>query len=157
MWRKKSDLPKSENEGVLLSVNALDAAKIAIQVVEKSIKQETYFLVAQRGGEIFYHTKITAANGTSTLELDKTKLPGGILKFNLFSSNLVPVCERLVFNNQVEVVNLVIKPDKPEYKQREKSKNWCSRHHQQRRTLRSQSFDVSLQCCSPVKRGRICQ
>jgi hypothetical protein len=119
---KQSDLPKSENEGVLLSVNALDAAKIAIQVVEKSSKQETYFLVAQRGGEIFYHTKITAANGTSTLELDKTKLPGGILKFTLFSSNLVPVCERLVFNNQVEVVNLVIKPDKPEYKQREKIK-----------------------------------
>jgi hypothetical protein len=40
----------------------------------------------------------------------------------LFSSNLVPVCERLVFNNYVDVVNLVIKPDKPDYKQREKVK-----------------------------------
>ncbi len=119
---KQTDLPKPENEGVLLSVNALDAAKIAIQVVEKSSKQETYFLVAQSAGEIFYHTKITTSNGTSTLELDKTKLPGGILKFTLFSSNMVPVCERLVFNSYVDVVNLIIKPDKPEYKQREKIK-----------------------------------
>jgi hypothetical protein len=119
---KKADLPKPQNEGVLLSVDALDAAKIMIQVIEKSSKQETYFLVAQSGGEIFYHTKITPANGTSTLELDKAKLPGGILKFTLFTSNIIPVCERLVFNNQVEVVNLVIKPDKPDYKQREKVK-----------------------------------
>jgi len=119
---KQTDLPKPENEGVLLSVDALDAAKITVQVVEKSSKQETYFLVAQSSGEIFYHTKITTANGTSTLELNKTKLPGGILKFTLFSSNLIPVCERLVFNNLVEVVNLVIKPDKPDYKQREKVK-----------------------------------
>ena len=119
---KNIDLPKPENEGVLLSVNALDAAKIVIQVIEKYSKQETYFLVAQSGGEIFYHTKITTANGTSTLELDKTKLPGGILKFTLFDSNQIPVCERLVFNDYVDVVNLVIKPDKTDYKQREKVK-----------------------------------
>jgi len=119
---KQTDLPKPQNEGALLSVDALDAAKITVQVVEKSSKQETYFLVAQSSGEIFYHTKITTANGTSTLELNKTKLPGGILKFTLFGSNLIPVCERLVFNNLVEVVNLVIKPDKPDYKQREKVK-----------------------------------
>ena len=116
---KKAELPNPQNEGVLLSVDALDVAKIRAQVIEKSSKQETYFLVAQSNGVIFYHTKITPANETSTLELDKTKLPGGILKFTLFSANLVPVCERLVFNSYVDVVNLVIKPDKPEYKQRE--------------------------------------
>ncbi len=119
---KKVDLPNPESEGVILSVDALDAAKIKVQVIEKSSKKETYFLVAQSGGEIFYHTKITAENGLSFLELDKTKLPGGILKFTLFSSDLVPVCERLVFNGYVDVVNLVIKPDKPSYKQREKVK-----------------------------------
>ncbi len=120
---KQTDLPKPQNEGALLSVDALDAAKITVQVIEKSSKQETYFLVAQSGGgEIFYHTKVTSDNEIRTIELDKTKLPGGILKFTLFSSNLIPVCERLVFNNLVEVVNLVIKPDKPDYKQREKVK-----------------------------------
>lgn len=119
---KKTELPNPENEGILLSVNALDAAKITVQVIEKSSKQENYFLVAQSSGEIFYNTKVTHDSGISTLELDKTKLPGGILKFTLFSSDLVPVCERLVFNSYVDVVNLVIKPDKPDYKQREKVK-----------------------------------
>ncbi len=119
---KKADLPKPENEGVLLSVNALDAAKIEIQVIEKSSKQESYFLVAQSGGEILYHTKLIADNEISSFELDKTKLPGGILKFTLFDSSLIPVCERLVFNNRVDVVNLMIKPDKPNYKPREKVK-----------------------------------
>ena len=119
---KKAELPNPENEGVLLSVDALDAAKITVQVIEKSSKQETYFLVAQSSGEIFYHTKVTSDNEISTLELDKTKLPGGILKFTLFSSNLIPVCERLVFNDYFDVVNLVVRPDKPDYKQREKVK-----------------------------------
>ena len=119
---KKAELPNPQNEGVLLSVEALDAAKITIQILEKSSKQENYFLVARSGGEIFYHTKLTPDNGISALELDKTKLPGGILKFTLFDSNLIPVCERLVFNDYVDVVNLVIRPDKPDYKQREKVK-----------------------------------
>ncbi len=124
---KQSDLPKLENEGVLLSVNALDAEKIAIQVIKKSSylnneSEPEYFLVAQSAGEIFYHTKIEATGETKSIQLEKQTLPGGILKFTLFDSNLIPVCERLVFNNQVEVFNLVIKPDKPDYKQREKVK-----------------------------------
>lgn len=116
------DLPKQKNEGVLLAVNALDAAKIEIQLIKKSSKQEPYFLVAQSGGAICYHTKITADNEISAIQLEKQTLPGGILKFTLFDSNLIPVCERLVFNNRVDVVNLVIKPDKTDYKQREKVK-----------------------------------
>ncbi len=119
---KKAELPNPVSEGVILSVDALDAAKITVKVIEKSSKKETYFMVVQSSGEIFYHTKITPDNEISTRELDKTKLPGGILKLTLFTSNLIPVCERLVFNNLVEVVNLVIRPDKPDYKQREKVK-----------------------------------
>ena len=121
---KKAELPKPQNEGVLLSVDAQDAAKIRIQVVKKSSlnNSEAYTLFTQSGGNICHQSKITATGEISTLELDKAKLPGGILKFTLFDSNLIPVCERLVFNDYVDVVNLVIKPGKPEYKQREKVK-----------------------------------
>ncbi|MGE0021358.1 MAG: hypothetical protein AB7S72_16910 [Draconibacterium sp.] len=121
---KKTDLPNPKNEGVLLSVDALDATKIRIHTVKKSSSNdsEAFTLFTQSGGNICHQSKITATSEISTLELDKAKLPGGILKFTLFDSNLIPVCERLFFNDYVDVVNLVIKPGKPEYKQREKVK-----------------------------------
>lgn len=40
----------------------------------------------------------------------------------MFDSNLIPVCERLVFNNSVNLVNLVIKAEKSNYLPREKVK-----------------------------------
>lgn len=121
---KKTDLPNPKNEGVLLSVDVLDAEKIRIQVVKKSSGNnlEEYTLFTQSGGNICHQAKIMATGEINTIELDKAKLPGGILKFTLFDSNLIPVCERLIFNDYVDVINLVIKPDKPEYKQREKVK-----------------------------------
>ncbi|HCE56540.1 MAG TPA: hypothetical protein DER09_01785 [Prolixibacteraceae bacterium] len=121
---KKADLPNQENEGILLLVDALDTEKIKIQFVQKSLlnTSDEYTLFIQSGGNICHQVKITATGKINSIEFDKAKLPGGILKFTLFSSNLVPVCERLVFNDYVDVVNLLIKPDKPEYKPREKVK-----------------------------------
>ncbi len=51
----------------------------------------------------------------SKLEIEKSDLPGGIVKFTLFNSDNVPVCERLVFNNYVNVVGLKIQTGKTSY------------------------------------------
>jgi hypothetical protein len=124
---KNIDLPKQKNEGVLLAVNALDSAKIEIQVIKKSSdlnkeQEPEYILVAQSGGDICYHTKIAASEEINTIQLEKHTLPGGIIKFTLFGPDLIPVCERLVFNNLVDVVNLIIKTGKSDYLPREKVK-----------------------------------
>ncbi len=124
---KKTDLPKQKDEGVILMVNAFDSAKIEMQVKQKFLdsnqeQAQEYLLVAQSGGEICHHLLIAAQKEITTLNFEKNKLPGGIIKFTLFDAGLIPVCERLVFNNHVNVVNLVIKTEKPAYKPREKVK-----------------------------------
>ncbi len=120
-------LPKLKDEGVVLSANTLDSSKIEVQLKEKlsdlNIDQKPeYILVGQSNSDICYHTKVTANNEISTIEIEKHTLPGGIVKFTLFDSNLIPLCERLVFNNQVNLVNLVIKTEKSDYQPREKVK-----------------------------------
>ncbi len=124
---KSANLPKLKDEGVVLSVNALESSKIEVQLKEKLSDFNTgqkpeYILVGQSNGDICYHTKVTANNEINTIEIEKYTLPGGILKFTLFDSNLIPVCERLVFNNHVNLVNLVIKTEKSDYLPREKVK-----------------------------------
>lgn len=121
---KKTDLPKPGDEGVILTANALDPARIEIQVIRKFPDSDKelapeYLLVAQSGGEVCHHEQFAIQQETTSFELKKNKLPGGIIKFTLFDSRLIPVCERLVFNNHVNVVHLVIKTDKTEYKRRE--------------------------------------
>ncbi|MDX2431284.1 MAG: hypothetical protein QNK35_10140, partial [Bacteroides sp.] len=101
---KGIDLPKHKKEGVILAINAIDSAKIMIQLKEKFLdldgSQETEYLVlGQSGGGICYQLKIAAKEEINTIEIEKHTLPGGIIKFTVFDSNLLPVCERLVFNN----------------------------------------------------------
>lgn len=124
---KKTDLPKQKDEGIILTVNAMDSALIEIQIKQKfldsSIEQTREFLlVAQSGGEVCHHIQLATQKETTTVEIEKNKLPGGIIKFTLFDAGLIPVCERLIFNNHINVVNLVIKTEKPAYKPREKVK-----------------------------------
>ena len=124
---KNVKLPKPKEEGVVLAINAFDPSLIEIQLIEKSIDPDKdpvsgYNVVGQSGGEICYHAKAATNKGIETIEIEKHSLPGGIIKFTLFDSNFIPVCERLVFNNHINVVNLAIKAEKINYLPREKVK-----------------------------------
>ncbi|HLN73558.1 MAG TPA: hypothetical protein VK205_09705, partial [Prolixibacteraceae bacterium] len=55
-----------------------------------------------------------------TIEIDKGKLPTGIVRFTLFGSNNLPRCERLVFINHHDQINLAIEAEEAEYHPREK-------------------------------------
>ncbi len=120
----EENLPRPEKYGVMLNVDATDSAAIYLQVSENL--QETtneegkkYMVVGQAGGSVRFLGEVALNGETSIFSIDKNMLPGGIVKFTLFDRNMIPHCERLVFNNHLDTLNIKVTPNKTEYKPRE--------------------------------------
>lgn len=119
------DLPDSRNEGEVLSIDPTDLAKVQLTVSVKFRNSENsgdpgYLIVGQAGGGICYSKRIVSKGNVHQLEIDKKSLPSGIVKFTLFDRQMIPRCERLVFINHHDQIDIEINPDKPDYFTREK-------------------------------------
>lgn len=119
------DLPVAEPQGVILSVDSQDPSKIAIQISKKSLPstdQSTseYTLVGQTKGGVFYRKNMALELDAYHLSIEKDQLPNGIIQFTLFDQNALPVCERLIFINRFDYVNVEIFPNKETYLTRER-------------------------------------
>jgi hypothetical protein len=118
-------LPEPQKEGLNLAINSADPEFVNILI---SRSQESspdsisdgYMLVGQIHGTVFYRKQITMNEDEYSYDIEKFKLPTGIIQFTLFDQNLVPRCERLVFVNHRDFVKLDIQPDKASYLTREK-------------------------------------
>ena len=114
---KTIKLPDFKKYGLTLAIESINSDKISLQVSsaindEDSLK---YVIVGQASGEVCYQKMVSTDVKSSVVEIEKQKLPGGILKFTLFDSGLLPICERLVFNNVIDVVTLDIRTNKSEF------------------------------------------
>jgi len=114
------DLPAPQSEGIKLEVNPNGQENIHLQVSKNSPgsgnnQNAEYLILGQKGGQICYRKQITSTEKTFNLEIEKKLLPTGIIKFTVFDNDFVPQCERLVFVNHNDYVNVKIEPDKSEY------------------------------------------
>jgi hypothetical protein len=121
----KVNLPEQQEEGVTMSIDSYDSDSVNIQIKEKvgsllSNFGNEYFIVAQSNNMVFINRNVQTVNGVAVLTIEKDKLPTGIIQFTLFSQNLNPLCERLVFVNHPDFVALEINPEKSNYLRREK-------------------------------------
>ena len=120
----KAELPVPQIDAVKLTVNPNDSAKIRFQISanpnqsENSQKNE-YLLIGQTGGQVCLRKQISLTEKTFNFEVEKNQFPTGIVKFTLFDTEMIPNCERLIFVNHRDFINLEIKPDKPGYLTRE--------------------------------------
>jgi hypothetical protein len=121
---KNIKLPEAQNKGLTLAIESTKLDKIDIQVSSNLSTRDSlkFLIVGQAEGVICFRKKISTAEKTSRFEIEKKNLPGGILKFTVFNADILPVCERLVFNNYVNVVNLNIVTDKSTYVPRDSVK-----------------------------------
>lgn len=120
---KKVELPVAKSKGVRMFTDSYQKEKINIEIAQTENLSETnllYFMVGQSGGEIVNNTEILMTNNKHTLEINRDSLPTGITKFTLFNSDLIPVCERLVFVNHHDFIPVEIIPQKEVYNTREK-------------------------------------
>jgi hypothetical protein len=117
-----TNLPFPQPDGIKLAVDPNDTAKIHIQISVSLLgnnQRSEYVLIGQTGGQICYRKEISSAEKTFNLEIEKKALPTGIVKFTLFDNEMIPRCERLVFVNHHDYINIEIEPDKREYLTRE--------------------------------------
>jgi hypothetical protein len=110
-------MPVAQEVGVALAVEKYESNLLHVKVAEKTTNSSasTYYLVGRAAGEVFYKKEVQLTDGNFTLDLQKNSLPAGILQFTLFDSDLIPRCERLVFANMPEVIDISVKPEEEEY------------------------------------------
>jgi hypothetical protein len=119
------DLPIPQETGVILSIDSSDSVLIRTQIRCNSTpisnsQDPDFLLVAQANGVVAPPIEVKLEKGIFNLDIWKDDLPPGIVQFTLFDQNMVPQCERLVFVNRFESVDVKITPDKESYLTHEK-------------------------------------
>lgn len=118
------DLPKAEDSGIALSVNndSIPAANVRIEANRaffKENKGKNYTLLIYSGG-IATSVPCSLDSTVITLDILKRKLFTGITTITLFSPTNEPLCERPIFVQNYDQLNLNISTDKTSYSAREK-------------------------------------
>jgi hypothetical protein len=117
-------LPPILEQGLLLNVSDLnqDSIKVSLQsnLTTLANGKQDYYLVAQMHGEVKFMTKASVAKPNQIAYIDKKKIPTGVLHLSLIDENGVPHCERLVFVNHQDFLQISTQISKKEYATREK-------------------------------------
>ena len=119
------ELPVPQSNGVVLAIDPTDTSKIHVQVSDRPVTPELnssaeYLVVGMTNGVVFYRKEIAIVQGKLGFDVEKSALPNGIIQFTLFDQEMIPRCERLVFINHHDEIQVEIKPDKSDYFTREK-------------------------------------
>lgn len=118
------DLPLADTKGIALSINndSLSKARVRIEAnpaYYKENKGKDYTLLVYSGG--FVTTVIVKLDSlATTLGILKRHLRTGITRVTLFSQTNEPLCERLMFVQNFDQLNLNLNSDQPFYAAREK-------------------------------------
>jgi hypothetical protein len=118
------ELPEHRKDIIKLTINPNKPDKIEIKVSngifgQDNVTESKYFLIGQSNGQVCYRNEIVANEINTRLEIEKKSLPTGILKFTLFDNSFIPHCERLVFVNNHDYVNVGIIAENAIYRTRE--------------------------------------
>jgi hypothetical protein len=120
-------LPRVQAMGINLTISNSDPENLTVKVSANELflqrkQNKSFYLVAQSGGVVYYAAQTVLQNMTYTANVPKNKFPTGIIQFTLFSSGGYALCERVVFVQHNDQLNLTLKTDKPSYTTRQNVK-----------------------------------
>jgi hypothetical protein len=109
------DFPAIEEKGITIQVNPLNNSRIFYTInrqenAEKIIPE--VIVIAHMNGVSFYAEKIKLEELTTGGAILKKDLPHGVLTFTVFTHNMIPLAERLVFIKKVQPILPVIQLEK---------------------------------------------
>ena len=117
-------LPAAQPQGVALQVDNLsnkDNLKVYILHNKTSTDPNASLtLLAQTRGQVIQAAKIPLSKKMGVVQLPRKQFPEGIAQLTLFDETNQPVCERLVFIDHNDRINVRIEPTRPAYRNREK-------------------------------------
>ncbi len=117
-------LPAVLPQGAVLQTDNLssrDNLKVYVQHNKTSADPNaTLTLLAQTRGQVIQAAKIPLSRKTGVVQLVKKQFPEGIAQLTLFDEANQPVCERLVFIDHNDRINVRIEAGKATYRPREK-------------------------------------
>jgi len=117
-------LPAVLPQGAVLQADNLsnkDNLKVYVQHNKTSADPNaTLTLLAQTRGQVIQAAKIPLSRKTGVVQLPKKQFPEGIAQLTLFDETNQPVCERLVFIDHNDRINVRIEPSKDTYHPRQK-------------------------------------
>ena len=118
------DLPAATASGYILNINNTDSTKMLVKVLRSGdlLAKGELQLVAQQNGNVCLVAKVPA-KVLVNLSVPKQTLPSGVVTFTLFTSEGIPVAERIAFvQNNASRAELELKDLKATYAKREDMK-----------------------------------
>jgi len=119
-----SEMPVSLKKGLSLHVTTdslnIKATISANELTFAELKDKSISLLVKHAGDNIYSGSIKLSKATASIAIPTKGFPNGISVITLFDDLNRPNCERLVFIQDENKVNLSIIPDKKAYKPREK-------------------------------------
>ncbi|MFD1817470.1 TonB-dependent outer membrane receptor, SusC/RagA subfamily, signature region [Pseudarcicella hirudinis] len=120
-------VPGAVDEGIVMLVdNITNKDNIKVFVYNNFVKEEDkageLLILAHQRGEACFVGKGLMSKKSFVASIPRAKIPGdGIVQITLFDDKGLPRCERLIFVNKNQKLNLKVSSDKESYKTREKT------------------------------------
>ncbi|MDR6944539.1 carboxypeptidase-like regulatory domain-containing protein [Mucilaginibacter pocheonensis] len=120
-------LPRVQAMGINLAVYSPDPDNLTVKISANELflqrkQNKSFYLVAQSGGVVYYAAQTVLQNLVYSANIPKSKFPTGIIQLTLFSSGGYALCERVIFVQHNDQLNLTLKTDKPSYTTRQNVK-----------------------------------
>lgn len=114
-------LPAVVARGNILSVKKI-ADKILLKASSNYMVNDSMMVRASCRGIVYFDFRVCLKNGEVEFSIPAKELPEGIIDFTLLTHLMMPVAERLYFNEKAEErIDIAVSSDKQEYSQREKT------------------------------------
>lgn len=119
------DLPRIKASGIGLAVFNNDAENINIKLSANPAYLELnqgklYYIIAQNGGAVYFAGQTILSGATYSASIPKSKFPTGVLQLTLLTDHGVALCERVVFIQHNDALNITMGSLAKSYNTRQK-------------------------------------
>jgi hypothetical protein len=119
------DLPRIKASGITMAVfnNEPDNLNIKISANPTYFplnQGKLYYIIAQSGGAVYFAGQTTLESPVYSASIPKSKFPTGIVQLTLLTDHGVALCERVVFIQHNDALNLTINSAAKSYNTRQK-------------------------------------